>query len=77
MPVEKRDVELEAHLERKRQNGLVDFKCHVEVTENTDLNAVKAALCSVFDLVEMGGYTDYPANKLGSFDELMGKAGII
>ncbi len=68
---------LESFLALKRAAGLEDFKCHVEVTENTDLELVKKALVSVFRATETGNFYEFSVNDLAGFDDLMDKAGII
>jgi hypothetical protein len=64
------NAELEAALQRRADDGVLDIKCHVEVTGATRPADFKRALLNVFKQDEAGKVTDVPLASVRSFDEL-------
>ena len=67
------DEKLKSLFERRREAGVVDVKCHVEVTAATSFVAVKKALANVLSKEESQPLRAYSAHELGSFDGLLAK----
>ncbi len=65
------DRKLADQLLRRKEHGVLDIKCHVEVTSFTEASDVKLALSNVLDAVEKNEVPSYPLRSLNSFDDLM------
>jgi hypothetical protein len=64
------DCELQQALHRRRELGVVDIKCHVDVTGTTDPKDFKRALLNVFGQYDKGELQRVRLSSLRSFDEL-------
>ena len=64
------NAELEVALGRRAQDGVLDIKCHVDVTGATKPADFKSALLNVFRQDEAGGVAQVPLSSVRSLDEL-------
>ena len=65
------DAELEANLDAQTASGLLDIKCHIEVSRNTRPEDFRRALLNVFKREEEQLVRAMPMSKVGSFDQLV------
>ncbi len=65
------DAELETRLAEQTQNGLLDIKCHIEVSRHTRPEDFRRALLNVFEREEHNGLRSVPAREVRSFDQLV------
>lgn len=64
------DANLDAALRRRRQRGVVDIKCHVDVSATTNPTDFKRALLNVFDQDEAGKVERVPLAEIKTFADL-------
>jgi hypothetical protein len=64
------DAKLDAALRKRRVAGVVDIKCHVDVTATTEPTDFKRALLNVFEQDEAGDVTRVPLANVKSFGDL-------
>lgn len=69
------DTKLQRALHRRRENGVVDIKCHVDVTATTDPRDFKRALLNVFEQDAAGTVARTRVGKFKSFDDLCRQIG--
>lgn len=67
------DLELSELFAERKAAGVVDIKCHVDVTGATDLYYVKEAMASVLRNERNRAGSSYEVASLLSFDELLEK----
>lgn len=64
------DAKLDAALRRRQALGVVDIKCHVDVSATTDPQDFKRALVNVFEQDEAREVLRLPLSDVGSFADL-------
>jgi hypothetical protein len=64
------DANLDAALRRRRMSGVVDIKCHVDVSTTTDPTDFKRALLNVFEQDEQGDVARVALGDIKSFADL-------
>lgn len=64
------DTKLQQALHRRSEAGVVDIKCHVDVTGATEPQDFKRALLNVFDQYDKGELKRVRLSSLGSFEDL-------
>ena len=64
------DRELRLALQMREQEGIVDLKCHVDVSGVTDPEDLKRSLLNVFEQENGGGIVCLPVSDIKSFSEL-------
>lgn len=65
------DGALSKALQKQRQRGALDIKCHVEVTNSTRQQDLKRALTDVLERDAKGAVPAVPLRDLNSFSDLM------